>query len=54
MLALKGSVRLNKVNPAFISSQWQGQLSGGWQLVAENLNTKAVGVSIKGLDISGT
>ena len=54
MLALKGSVRLNKVNPAFISSQWPGQLSGGWQLVAENLNTKAVGVSIKGLDISGT
>jgi translocation and assembly module TamB len=54
MLALKGSVRLNKVNPAFISPQWPGQLSGGGKLVAEKLNNKAVGVSIKGLDIGGT
>lgn len=52
--ALNGTVKLTKVNPAFIAPQWPGELSGRWVMAAENINGETADISIKGLDVRGT
>ncbi|MCX4186304.1 translocation/assembly module TamB domain-containing protein [Methylophaga sp. OBS4] len=51
---ITGKVKLNKLNPGVLASEWPGELSGGFDISLTGFNTPSTQVNIAALDVQGT